>query len=266
MNPKRIYAIFLRQFYLFRNTSSRFIVLLYWPTIDLFIWGILTVYLHNIGGSELNFITVLIGTVIFFNFFERVQYGVAVSVLEDVWVRNFVNIFATPLKIHEYISALIFTSLAQAGVSLVFLATAAWFLFKYNLLQFGLMLVPFMAVLFLFGIALGLISIAVIIRFGPSSEALIWAIPASLGPFSGVFYPISALPSAAQWFAEILPPTYVFEGMRQAITTGTFDMNGLLVAVLLSLIYIAGAYILLLRYYRLAIRKGIFARFLTEAF
>ena len=40
--------------------------------------------------------------------------------------------------------------------------------------------------------------------------------PALLSPFAAVFYPLAVLPQWMQGVAHVLPPAYVFEGMRHA--------------------------------------------------
>lgn len=264
--PTRIFAIFLRQWYILKGNPSRLFSIFYWATIDLVIWGMLTVYLHEVGGSEFNFMTFLIGAIIFAHFLERVQYGIAGSALEDIWVRNLTNLFATPLTLIEYIGGLVVTSICTTFLTLGFMAILAWALFSYSILQFGVLLLPFIAVLFLFGMALGIFALVFIIRLGPSAETIIWALPVSLAPFSGIFYPISTLPHVLQWVSRALPSSYIFEGMRKVVLSGTFDTQSLIVAAALSLVYMLVAYLMLLRYYRLALKKGLFARFLSDAF
>lgn len=264
MNFQRIYTIFLRQFFLLRRSSHRILGIFYWSALELLVWGYLTIYLNRVGGDQINFITVLIGTVILWNFLNRVQQGIAISFLEDVWSRNFMNLFSSPLSIKEYMGGLILVSIFSSGVALVFMVVFSWFLFAYNLFQFGFLIVPFMLVLFVFGLALGLYTTGMILRFGPSSEILAWSIPALLPPFSGVFYPIAALPHWLQPLSYIIPATYIFEGMRAVVLHGIFDEKKLVIAVLLSLFYCLTAFLFLLRVYKQVLNKGKLTRFQTE--
>ncbi len=225
----RVFAIFLRQWFILKGKPSRFFGIFYWATVDLVIWGVLTVYLHEVGGSGFNFITFLIGAIIFAHFLERVQYGIAGSALEDIWVHNLTNLFATPLTLIEYIGGLVITSICTTFLTLGFMAILAWILFSYSILQFGVLLLPFILVLFLFGMALGIFALVFILRFGPSAETIIWALPVSLAPFSGIFYPVATLPHALQWVSKALPSSYVYEGMRGVVLSGTLDLQSLIV-------------------------------------
>lgn len=263
---KQAFAIFIRQLYLLVSKPSRLVMTFYWTAVDIFVWGILTGYLTRVNENKLSLFTIILGTIILSNLLVRIQHGISVSAMEDVWTRNFVNLFAAPLSIKQYVAGLTMTSIFMASLALGFMALLASLLFAYNVFQFGFMLIPFLGVLFLFGLALGMFSIVLILRFGPPAETLIWTIPASLAPFSGVFYPIAALPAVIQWIPNILPSSYVFEGMRAVILTGTFDPQKLLIAAGISLLYLVIAYLLLVRSYRLALNRGLFVRFLAESF
>jgi ABC-2 type transport system permease protein len=184
--------------------------------------------------------------------------------LEDVWSQNFLNYFASPLTISEYVSGLILTSIitSLAGLSLM-LVLGGW-AFGYNILKLGLLLMPFLSTLFLFGLALGVFATSLILRFGPSAEWLAWPIPFVLNPFVGVFYPISTLPAVLQPIAKLLPPSYVFEGMRAVIFTETFSWPYIITGFGLACVYLALAYLFFIYIYRLVLRNGLIARFSAE--
>lgn len=264
MSVKRIYAIFLRQILLLKKGHFRLVSLFYWSTLDLIMWGIMSGYLGGLTGGAVSFLSTLVGAVILMSFFFRVQQGIGVAFLEDVYVRNFLNLFASPLSVNEYILGLIMTSIFDTAIAISFMAGLAWMLFSFNIFQFGLLLIPFIAVLFMVGWALGLLSVGVVLRFGPSAEIFTWSVPALLSPFSAVFYPVSALPGFLQKIAALIPNSYVFEGMRIASLAGSFDVRRLVTAMILALVYLALAYLFLYRSYKIVLRRGLFARFVTE--
>lgn len=263
MKIRRIYAIFLRQFFLMKR-GSRIVNIFYWSAIDLLLWGFITKYLNEVGESGFNFMTVMLGAVILWNFLTRVQYGVTVAFLEDLWARNFMNLFSSPLSMKEYVGGLIVTSVLNALASIVFTVLLAWLIFGYNIFRMGLLLIPFVAILFIFGWAVGLFSTAIVMRFGPSAEIFAWSFPALFTPFSSVFYPISALPAAVQPVANLLPTAHVFEGMRAVLLYQSFDLWRLLLAAGLACMYFLLAYFFLIFTYHIALRKGLFTRFLTD--
>ncbi len=264
MNLRRIWTIFLRQFFLIKRSPYRIFAFFYWPVIELVLWGFFTVYLSRAGGERLAFVSVLIGAIILFNFLTRIQHGITISFLEDVWVRNFINLFSSPLTVVEYILGLLLTSILQLVVSIGFMAILAWLVFAYNIFNFGFWLLPFVGILFLFGLALGVLVTAIILRLGPSSEILTWVIPAIISPLSGVFYPVNLFPKVLQWLAAIFPSTYVFEGMRNVVIGRSFDVGSILIAFLLGTLWLILASIFMRHVYKVVLDRGLFTKFMTE--
>ena len=264
MNSSRIFTIFLRQGFLLYRSTFRILGLFYWATLDLLLWGVLTIYLQKVGGNNFSFLSAILGGVVLVAFFTRIIQGISVSFMEDVWARNFLNLFASPLSVPEYMAGLILVSVAESVVSLAFVSFLAWLLFHYSIFQFGLLLIPFITILFLFGWAVGIFTTAFVLRHGPSAEMFVWSIPVILTPLSAVFYPVSALPKTLQYIAWAVPTSRIFEGMRAIVLHGAIDPEQLILALALSLIYFFAAYYFLWRSYRFVLRRGIFARFMTD--
>jgi ABC-2 type transport system permease protein len=129
----------------------------------------------------------------------------------------------------------------------------------------GLLLLPFLLVLFLFGIAFGVLASALVLRFGPASEWLVWPIPAMLSPFAGVFYPLATLPGWMQAIGHALPPSYVFENMRSIVSGHGYDAGGLIWAIALAIAYVVLAGFVFARIYRYSVRSGLLARYSAES-
>lgn len=264
MNFKRISAIFLRQFYLIRDNPTRFTQLFVWMAIDIVLWGFLSKYLAEFPGVSAVALG-LLGAVILYDVLQRAMQGVTTAFFEDVWSRNFLNLFASPLSNFEYIAGLVLASTATTVLVSTVLIVLAGILFGISFSLYGLYLLPFLLVLFLSGISLGLLGVAIVLRFGPSAEWFIWPIPGIVAPFVGVFYPISTLPVWMQWISRVLPPSYVFEGMRAVVSRGEFDSYTLLISGLLAGMYVLLAYWFFARVYRRAIRTGLIARYSAES-
>ena len=98
MSITRTFAIVLRQAYLIRGSFSRLFPLFAWVAVDIVLWGFITKYLNSVTASGFNFVPVLLGAVLLWDFLIRVMQGVTMAFFEDVWSRNFLNIFATPLS------------------------------------------------------------------------------------------------------------------------------------------------------------------------
>jgi ABC-2 type transport system permease protein len=260
----RTAAILLRQFYLMRGSPSRVLPLFVWVAIDMVLWGFITKYLNSVTSSGLNFVPSLLGAVLFWDFFIRVMQGVTMTFFEDVWSRNFLNMFATPLSISEYVGGLVLSSTATSLVGLAVMLVLSTAFFGLSFFAYGLILVPFLLVLFLFGIAFGIVGSALVLRFGPASEWFVWPIPAILSPFAGVFYPLSTLPQWMRLVSRILPPAYVFEAMRAIVSGGTASGTALLWGLGLAVMYVALACWFFTRMYRHAVRTGLIARYSAE--
>lgn len=265
MRIHRIAALVLRQFYLMRSSPARVVPLVVWVAIDIVLWGFITRYLEAVTSPGFSFVSTLLGAVLLWDFFGRVMQGVTIAFFEDVWSRNFLNVFATPLSIAEYVAGLVVTSIATSLVGLVVMIALATTVFGLSFVAYGLLLVPFLLVLFLFGIALGIFASAVVLRLGPAAEWLVWPIPALLSPFVGVFYPLSTLPAWMQQIGYLLPPSYVFEGMRAILLGGDFSERALLWSGALAGLYILVAGWFFVHVYRRAVRSGLLARYSAES-
>ena len=265
LNPRRIAGIVLRQFYLMRGSPTRLLPTFAWVAIDIVLWGFITRYLNSLGTPGVNFVPTLLGAVLLWDFFSRVMQGVTTAFFEDVWSRNFLNVFATPLTIAEYVTGLVLTSIATSVIGLAAMLVLASGVFGFSFFSYGLMLLPFLLVLFLFGIALGVLASAMVLRLGPASEWLVWPIPALLSPFAGVFYPLSTLPAWMQWIGHLLPPSYVFEGMRAIVAGQGFSAGALLGGFLLALVQIVAAGWCFAAVHRHAVRSGLLARYSAES-
>lgn len=261
----RAAAIVLRQFYLIRGSPSRIFPLFVWVAIDMVLWGFMSRYLNSVTAPGLDFVPALLGAVLLWDFLTRVMQGVTMAFFEDVWSRNFLNVFATPLSITEYVGGLVLSSIATSSIGLIVMVLVSGAAFGLSLLTYGLMLVPFLLVLFLFGIALGIFGAAVVLRLGPAAEWFVWPIPAVVSPFAGVFYPLSTLPEWMRVVSRLLPPSYVFEGMRTIVAGGAFSGTTLLWGVGLAVLYILLASWFFTRVYRYAVRTGLIARYSAES-
>ncbi|HLN48053.1 MAG: ABC transporter permease [Steroidobacteraceae bacterium] len=265
MKLRPIAAIALRQFYLMRSSPTRVLPMIAWVAIDIILWGFISRYLNTVASTGINFIASLLGAVLFWDFFTRVMQGVTMAFFEDVWSRNFINVFATPLLISEYLTGLVLTGVATSLVGLIVMLVLATWLFGLPFFSLGLLLLPFLLVLFLFGIALGVLASAMVLRLGPASEWLVWPIPALLSPFVGVFYPLSTLPAWMRAVGHLLPPSYVFENMRSVVGRHGYSGSGLLIGIALALLDILLAAWLFTRIFRYAVRSGLLARYSAES-
>ncbi|RYF11261.1 MAG: ABC transporter permease [Deltaproteobacteria bacterium] len=265
MNLQRILAIALRQLFLFRGSFTRVLPLFAWSSLDIAVWGFTTQYLGTVAMPGVHLGATLLGAVVLWNFLTRVMHGVTTTFLEDVWSRNFLNLFSTPLTVPEYLAGLVLTSISISAVGLGAMLTVAVQFFGLLPAQAGWVTLPCLFILLCTGLALGIVACAMVLRFGPSAEWLVWPLPMLLTPFAGVFYPQSVLPPWMQTVARGIAPAYVFEGLRGAAQGGAAPVQGLAVGLSLALGYIAVAYGLFVLTYKYAVRTGLIARYSAES-
>lgn len=261
---QRVFAVVLRQIYLLNGNFPRIMSLFVWCVVDIVLWGFMTHYLNGVGKMGSNFVPAILGAVLLWDFLIRVMHGLSMAFMEDSWSRNLLNIFASPISVGEYVMGLVLSSVLTSLLALVAMLGLATLCFGLQLFAYGAMFLPFLLILFMTGIALGIFATGMMLRYGPASEWLVWPIPAILSPFVGVFYPLAVLPEWMQGVSKALPPSYVFENIRAIAAGQTPDMTQMVVGLGLSVAYIGLAGLYFRRIYSQAVRTGLIARYSAE--
>ncbi len=253
---QRLYGLLLRHLYLMRSSWTRVFDLVYWPVLQMIVWGFITVFLQNNSSWVLRAGGILIGAVLLWDVLVRGQFGMTISLLEEMWSRNLANLFVSPLRPLEFAASLMAMSLLRSAIGVLPAAFLAIPLFAYSIFDLGLPLVAFWTVLIGFSWAVGLIIAAALLRFGLAAESYAWASIFILSPITGVYYPIATLPWWLQPVSWALPPSHVFEGLRALVIDNVWRGDLMLAAALLDVVYIAGAAMLFLFAFRRAREEG----------
>ncbi len=264
MNIRPIYGLIYRYFSLLIARPDRMMGLYIWLLIDMVMWGFISEYLGRIMPSGFNALSTFLGAVLLANFYARAMLNINMVFFEDMWARNFLSLFASPMRIREYLSGLITCGVITSSFGFLLAMISAAVIFDFSPFSYGVPLLAWVLVLLLFGVALGIFGCAMVLWRGPSSEWYIWPIPSIMAPFVGVFYPVASLPEWMQQVATILPPTYVFEQLRAVIAGQPTDLSQLLLGFLLSIGYIILASWVFVRVHRRMIRTGLIARYNAE--
>lgn len=257
ISPRRVGAMVLRHAYLLRGSWPRLFELAYWPTMQMIIWGFVSVFLYTNSSWVARAFGVLLAAVMLWDVLFRGQLGFSLSFLEDIWSRNFANLFVSPLRPIEYVLSLIAMSLIRTLIGVLPAAVLAIFLYHFSIFSLGLPLLAFFLNLIVFGWATGLPITALILRFGQGAENLAWFLIFALAPVSAVYYPVTVLPHWLQRVAWVLPSTYVFEGMRSVLMEHRFRADLMIEAGLLNLAYLALGLAIFLEAFRQARRHGL---------
>lgn len=252
----RIWAMMLRYLYLLRSSWPRTLELLYWPTLQMLIWGFMSQFLYRQSSYFARGFGVLLAAVLLWDVLFRGQLGLSISFLEEMWARNLGHLFASPLRPFEWVLSMLAMSVVRVTIGLLPAALLAIPLYHYSVFAMGLPLVAFFAVLLAMGWALGLAICGMILRHGLGAESLAWLAVFTLSPISCVYYPVSVLPGWLQHVAWALPSTWVFEGMRAVLFTGIFHPGYLWRAGALDVLYLALGALVFLIAFRDARRRG----------
>ena len=235
----RVWAMLLRYLYILRSSWPRTLELLYWPTLQVLVWGFMSQFFYSNSSYVARAFGVLLGAVMLWDLMFRSQLGLSISFLEEMWSRNLGHLFATPLRAYEWVISLLAMSVIRVMIGIVPAALLAIPLYHFSIFAMGLPLVAFVAALMAMGWALGLAICGLIIRHGMGAESLAWTVIFALSPISCVYYPVTTLPTWLQPVAWAFPQTYVFEGMRAVMFEHVFRMDYFLAAAGLDLVFLA---------------------------
>ena len=241
MKFHRMYALSLRHIYLIKGSFPRILDLIYWPTIQIVLWGFISkfftlhtdLYNHTVG--------IILSSAILYDFLFRSSISFNMLFLEEIWSRNFTNLFVAPLKVSEIITALTATALLRTLIGIIPAILLATPFFGVSIFTLGPSLILLFLSLYLFGITLGLLVTSGLLRYGPAFENIAWSSLFLLAPLGCVYYPLSILPDWLQVVAKILPLVYIFEEVRSILLDNVVDYSNIITALKLNLIYFASA-------------------------
>ena len=243
---ERIYALVMRHVHIWRSSIMRLVDSIYWPAVQMVMWGFMTQYLLPQASFVAQAAGVLLSGLLLWEVVVRGNLSLSIAFLEEMWSRNLGHLFVSPI-----IAALLRTLLGLVPVSLM-----AWAFFGYSIYALGLPLIAFFAILQMFSWSIGLAMSGMIMRVGQSAESFAWAAVFILLPVSGVYYPVSVLPHWMQVISYGLPPAYVFEGMRAILAEKTVHWDMLGIAFGLSAVYLVVGFQVFQWFFRLSRRAG----------
>lgn len=238
MKLYRILALALRTLKLTFRGLDPLVDFFYWPLFDIVVWGFTSRWIQT--QTHAHSFVILIALVLWQAAY-RSNLDITFNLLSEIWSRNIVNLFSTPLSLGEWIISAMGIGVFNTLISVSFGACAIWFLYGVSLFQVGWLLVPFFFSLMLSGWAIGFFTASTLIYWGQSVQKLVWVMGWFFVPFSAVYYPLQSLPAWVQKFSYCLPMTYIFEGLRSYVQTGRIPTHYLLMSYALNIIYIVAA-------------------------
>lgn len=258
MKLYRIWGLTLRYLYLFKHSLDRLSDAFFWPTVDIILWGMTSSFFaKNLEGGGNTLILGLLGGIILWIFPWRSQYEIAVNLLEDLWNRNLVNIFVSPVKFSEWVATLLLLGVGKAIISFTYASLLIYLLYSANILSVGLVLVPWAVLLIMFGWVFGLLVAGIIMRYGTKIQTLAWTSIYIVAPFAAVYYPVSSLPLWAQNIARFVPASYVFEAMRASVNGSPLPLTNLIYPTVLCIVYFGLAIFMIYRSFNHILKRGL---------
>ena len=256
MRWHRIYALSLRHIYLIKSSFPRILDLIYWPSIQVFLWGFISEFFTVSSTYYNNTVGVILTAAILYDFLFRCSISYNMMFLEEIWSRNFTNLFIAPIKISEIIAALTMTAIFRTLIGLIPAVLLAIPLFGVSVFKLGTPLIFLLVALYIFGISLGLLVTAGLLRFGPSFENIAWASLFFLAPLGCIYYPVEILPNLLQIIAKGLPLVHIFEEMRNILIDQTVNLLEIFKGIFISIIYFIISVIIFYISYYGAKKKG----------
>jgi len=247
----------LRYLYYFRHSLDRMTDAFYWPTVDLLLWGLTSAYFRQYSAEGAKIILVIVSGILFWLIVWRGQYEITVNLLEELWNKNLVNLFVSPLKLSEWAISVLIIGVIKGILSFSFALLVAFLLYRIKLFFFGVYFLPLIFLLIISGWWIGFLVAGIILRFGTKFQTLAWTGVTIISPFSAIYYPLSILPDWAQKVAAFVPTSYIFEGAREIIATGSLDWNKIWISLGLNLGYLLLAVIFFRKSYAKVLERGL---------
>lgn len=254
----RIQAIMLRSLYFERRNVVRMAEFFYWPLIDITMWGMTASWVERSGNTTNKLVLLLMTGLVLWQVTLRSCYEISITLMEEIWGRSLINLFATPLSPIEWILAAVLSGLFKVGAVLLFGGVVVGLLYALNIFAVGWILLLFTLLLLISGWCIGFFSAALILQTGQRAGSLPWLMGYLFAPFSGIFYPIDNLPGWAQCISSALPMTYVFQAMRFYLETGEILWGVFGKAACLNIFYLMIALMLFFVSFKKARNKGLY--------
>jgi ABC-2 type transport system permease protein len=252
----RISATLRRYFYFFARLDHT-VDLFFWPTFDIFLWGMASLWIQRQDPLMSTLALGMLSALVLWQVVWRSTYEVCVNVLQELWSRNLINLFSTPLQWREWVVALMIIGIGKAIITLAFGGMVVFLLYGLNVFSLGVALIPFCLSLLISGWWIGFFTASLTVYFGQRLQMLSWMIGYGFMPFSAVFYPVEALPHWAQVISSALPMSYIFEGMRALIHTGVVPWGALGLSLELNALYLAAMLVLFRFFFEKSRVKGL---------
>ncbi len=260
MKLYRINALMLRNWYISLSNIDRLFDVLFWPIVNLFIWGFTAVFIEQLAAEKGFVIGLFVGALMLWFLFDRAQKDMSLFLLEDFWERSVYYMYVSPMKDSEFLVSVAIWGFVRAIIEFAILVILALVFYGFNIIGLGLVKLTFFIIpLLIFGWAVGVMISGLIFIFGSRVSILTWSLPFLLQPVAAIYYPVAILPEFLRWIAYAVPLSHIFEGFRAALD-GAFAMDYFVIATVLSVAYLVLGCVLFYAAVRRSKRTGFLAK------
>ena len=254
---RRVMAVVRRQGLVQVRNPGHWFLLIALPVVDALLFSSIGV---EFSGGERS-VQILVSGILLFHLVWQLTLAGSLGFLEEVWSRNVLNIWTTPLTELEYGLALFIIGMVRSVVSVLLIGGVAVGLYSVDPTGAGWVALVGAAALVVFGWAVSLFVIGMVLQYGETAEVFSWGLLVLLMPLSGIFYPPEALPGILQPVSRVIPLTRIFEAVRDGLEGATVQVADLLVGVAGSLVAVGLAFWFVLRQLRRFREEGWITRF-----
>jgi len=251
MSGSRIKAILYQEYCITKNSLEIIIDLFFFSIMSVTVFGFVSLFLSgSVNSPAAHYL--LLG-ILLWEIIRISQYSMSVGALWNIWSRNLSNMFITPLSLKEFMFAYMLSSTVKAFFTFIFISLIATTIFNFNIFSIGIINLSLSFVnLTIFSWTTGIAILGLIFRFGTRIQALAWGLIFLFQPLTAAFFPLKILPDFLKIIAYTLPPTYVFEAARNALTDPSVNWNFAGIASLLNIIY----FLLALWFFNIMFKKS----------
>ena len=257
MRFRRIKAVVTHSWHHLTHSMETWMDIFWMPMIQAFVFGGVALFFAQTAGEAAQFIVL---GILLWSGMEAGSYAIAVGALWEIWAKNFNNFFVSPLTLEEFTLGHIIFGLFKQVLTLGALSLVIYVVFHFSLFTIGPTLLIDFLLLMVFGYAVGMFALGMILWFGTRIQSVSWSLIYLIQPLVGVFYPVSILPTWVQTIAFVFPPTYVFESARAAMITGKANWDYLWMGFILDIVFLTGGYLFMKAAWNRARRLGKLAK------
>ena len=257
---EEISAHFYKQWKMISRRPGELSFLLLNPFIILLSLGIMIWFVVMQGAPASSMMFVFAGITIW-SFFDLVERAVTYGLTLDIWNTCMKHTFSTKASPKHFIIGNSLFGMFSGIVAFSVVGVSGFLAFGFNVFAAGIYIINLVSILF-FAIFIGLVINSLMVSRGEKWMALIWMITGIVMVFSGVYYPVSILPSPVQEISQLLPSTHAINSFRAGLgylpETGLYEF---LVGFVSSLFCLALGILIFKRGLKKGHENGIITRY-----